>query len=105
MTCRIVLPAEAEDQLRAAHEWWRENRPASPDLFVGEFEEAVRLLAEMPTIGPRFRRATIPGVRRLLLRKSRYWIYYVHDDARSVVYVLSVWGTRRGMDPPLERAP
>lgn len=101
MTCRVVIPPEVEDQLRGADEWWQANRPLARDLFLAEFEAAVRLVSEMPGVGPRFRRATIPGVRRILLRRSRYWVYYLADEARQILGVLAVWSAHRGSDPPL----
>ena len=101
MSYRILLPPVAEEQIRAADQWWRENRRASPNLFVDEFEQALRWLREMPAIGSRFRRSTVPGVRRILLRRSRYWVYYIPDESHSLVYVLAVWSGHRGSDPPL----
>ena len=101
MSFGVLLTPEAEEQLRATDEWWQENRTAAPDLFIDEFERVVELLREMPGLGPRFRRATIPGVRRILLRRSGYWVYYVPDESRSLVYVLAVWSGRRGTDPSL----
>ena len=101
MTNQVLLTQEAERQLLAAHNWWLENRRASPNLLVDEFEETVSLLGILPDAGNPFRRATIPGVRRVLLRKSNYWLYYVPDRPHSVVYVLAVWSAYRGSDPPL----
>ena len=101
MTYRVLVSQEAEGQFLAAHRWWLENRPASPSLVVDEFAEAVSVLKILPHAGHVFRRATIPGVRRILLRKSNYWIYYVPDRSHLVVYVLAVWSAHRGSDPPL----
>ena len=101
MTYQVLLTREAEGQFLAAHNWWLENRPASPNLLVDEFEEMVSLLEILPEAGHLFRRATLRGVRRVLLRKSNYWLYYVPDCSHSVVYVLAVWGAHRGSDPPL----
>ena len=101
MTYRVLLSQEAEGQLLAAHNWWVENRPASPSLFLDEFEEMASLLEILPDAGHLFRRATVSGVRRILLRKSNYWLYYVSHRSRSVVYVLAVWSAHRGSDPPL----
>lgn len=102
MSFRVLLTPQAEEQLRAIDQWWQENRTAAPALFIDEFERVVDLLREMPGLGPRFRRATIPGVRRILLRRSGYWVYYVPDEPRSLVYVLAVWSGRRGSDPNLQ---
>lgn len=102
MSCQVYLSPEAEEQIRAAASWWQEKRPAAPHLLLEEFENAIRILEEVPKVGALFLRATLPGVRRLLLRRTSYWIYYVPDSSRSVVYVLAVWGVGRGSDPPME---
>lgn len=99
MKYRVLLTREAERQFLAAHRWWLENRQSSPNLLVDEFEEMVGLLQILPEVGHVFRRATIPGIRRILLRKSRYWLYYIPDPSHSVVYVLAVWSAHRGSDP------
>lgn len=90
MSCEVFLSPEAEEQFRAAVSWWHANRPAAKDLLLEEFENAIRILEEMPEVGSRFRRATVPGVRRFLLRGTSSWIYYVPDTSRSIVYVLAV---------------
>jgi len=101
MSCEVAIVAEAEQQLESIDRWWRENRGAAPDLFLDEFVQAIDLLSEMPDIGSLFDRANRPGIRRLLLRRSKYWLYYFHDRQRSRVYVLAIWSTFRGSDPPL----
>jgi hypothetical protein len=101
MTYQVLVVAEAEEQLRRANEWWVANRRSAPDLLLDEFERAVFLLEEMPGIGARFQRATIAGTRRILLPKSRHWVYYTMDPARTIVYVLAIWSAIRGSDPPL----
>jgi len=101
MSYRILLTPPAEEQLRAASSWWQENRLASPGLLVEELDRAIEMLRELPGLGARFHRGTIPGVRRVLLRRSGYWVYYLPDEARAVVYVLAVWSGRRGTAPRL----
>jgi len=96
-----VLGAQAEAQARQISAWWRENRTAAPDLFLKELSEGLSLLAFFPGAGARFRRASVTGVRRVLLRKTMHWIYYVHDEPREVIYVLAVWSAFRGTDPSL----
>lgn len=41
------------------------------------------------------------GVRRFLLRRSRYHVYYEYDVAADLVRVVSVWGAVRGQGPDL----
>jgi hypothetical protein len=101
MTHRVFLVKEAEEQLRRAIEWWQANRASAPTLLLDEFEQVTSLLEEMPGIGPTFQRATVPGIRRILMRRSNHWIYYATDPAHSLVYILAVWSAFRGSDPPL----
>ena len=103
MKHQVILVAEAEEQLHRANEWWASNRMSAPVLLIDEFEWSVSLLEEMPGIGAKFQRATIPGTRRILLRKSNHWVYYTIDPEHAVVYVLAIWSALRGSDPPLER--
>ena len=70
-----------------------------PHLFQEELRRAIRLLPEQPSVGKPALDLAVRGVRRLLLRASRYLVYYsVHDDA---VEVLRLWHTSRGSKPPL----
>lgn len=101
MTYVVFLSHEAEKQLLSAHEWWLENRRASPHLLLDECKEMVSLLEILPDAGQAFRRTTVPGVRRILFRKSGYWLYYVPDHSHSVVHILAVWSVYRGSDPQL----
>jgi len=103
MTYRVLLVREAEEQLCLANEWWAANRTSAPGLLLEEFERVISLLEGMPGIGAVFHRANIPGVRRILLRKSGHWVYYTTDPAHAIVYVLAIWSASRGSDPPLVR--
>lgn len=92
---------EAEAQAEAVDSWWRENRPASPTLFLDELANAFQLLAEAPEIGTRYDRTSIPGLRRLLLKASRHHLYYVYEAAQAQVIVLAIWGSQKGVGPTL----
>jgi plasmid stabilization system protein ParE len=90
---------EADAQIREIDDWWRSNRPGAPDLFLNELSDAVEILAAAPLIGRLYRRSPVRGTRRLLLKRSRYHVYYVPrvDD----VVVFAVWHGQRGVGPPL----
>ena len=97
----IVVPA-AEQQIREVDSWWRENRTAAPALFAQELASALFLIESRPRIGRRRRHPAVPGLRRVLLRSTRYHVYYVPvTEAR--VYVLAVWSAVRGKGPQLQR--
>jgi plasmid stabilization system protein ParE len=99
MTFLVVTPPEVEAEIRAIDAWWRENRPASPGLFAEELAGGLEILRGTPHVGRRYRHRDVPNVRRLLLRATRYHIYYtVHGNA---VCVLAVWSAWRGSGPDL----
>ena len=100
MSVTIVTTAEADEQIRAIDNWWRANRPSAPDLFAEELANCFSLLEQAPRIGKAYRRLpTVSGLRRVLLRATRYHVYYV--DHPGVVAVLAVWHSQRGQLPPL----
>jgi plasmid stabilization system protein ParE len=95
----VVTTPAADDDIRRAHEWWSGNRAMAPDLFVEEIAAAFALLAASPMIGRRYRNRAVRGVRRILMRATRYHVYYVPEASRIVV--LAVWGAVRGQRPRL----
>jgi len=99
---RIELTATARSQLRRALAWWRENRPESPNLLAVEMRGAVGALREAPGIGASHPRRGFPGLRKVVLPRSRRAIFYEVDLERRLVQILAVWGTARGKGPPLK---
>ncbi|MBA3451808.1 MAG: type II toxin-antitoxin system RelE/ParE family toxin [Deltaproteobacteria bacterium] len=97
----VVIVNEAEEQLRGIVEWWTANRPAVPALALDEFERCVMLLENSPDVGLGFHRTAVPGVRRLVMKKTKHCLYYVHDVDNAVVYVIAVWGAPKEGDPVL----
>lgn len=98
----IVLP-EAEQQIRTIEDWWRENRPAAPALFTEELASAIELIARVPRFGRRCRHRAVSELRRVLLRATRYHVYYATSDDVQRIYVLAVWSAVRGSPPPIRR--
>ncbi len=94
---KVEVSAEAQAQIDRIDAWWRENRPAAPDLFAEEFMAALSALADTPAMGVRY--APRPSVRRLLLRRAHHHVY-VTDDG-TTVYVVAVWNAYRGCGPRL----
>jgi plasmid stabilization system protein ParE len=95
----VTTTPEADSQIRRIDEWWRENRRASPDLFLEELFGAFELVARAPYIGRLYRRSPVPGTRRMLLRGTRCHVYYVPGEHE--VRILAVWHGERGTGPPL----
>ena len=99
MSVPVRTTAEADEQIRTVHAWWRRHRPAAPDMFVNELASAFTLIGDAPHLGHPYRRSPVGSTRRLLLPVSRYHVYYVALDHE--VRVLAVWHGRRGSGPPL----
>ena len=97
----VVVVDDAEEQLREIIEWWVVNRPAARTLVLDEFIRCVSLLSIAPDAGPRFRRTQVSGVRRLVLRRTKHLVYYVHDRMNAVVYIIAVWGAPKEGAPTL----
>lgn len=100
MKLAVVTTPEADEQIHTIDRWWRANRTAAPDLFAEELGRCFQLLARAPRLGRSYRRhPAVRGIRRILLRSSRYHVYYV--ERADVVAVLAVWHSHRGQAPPL----
>ena len=101
MTSRLSIQIElkAGEEIETIARWWASNRPAAPTLFLDELEHAYELIRSQPQLGQPARASRIQGVRRVALRRSRYYVYYRIANDESAVVVLSVWHTSRGLDP------
>jgi plasmid stabilization system protein ParE len=95
----VVFQRRAVAEIDVIDEWWRNNRPSAPDLFMIELERMTAAIALMPTLGARARNERLDGVRRVLLSRTRYHVYY---RARGdTLEVLAVWHAVRGTGPGL----
>ena len=101
MSHRVDFAGTARRQLRSVQRWWRANRRAAPELFKQELRRAIEQLRERPSAAPAVEVGR-PGVRRLLLPRTRYHLYFRVDEAEERVRVLAVWHTARGHLPPLD---
>jgi plasmid stabilization system protein ParE len=70
-------------------------------LFEQEFEQALRRLVSMPKAGLPYPTESRPTMRRLLLPKTGYHVYFALERDETVVVIHSVWGARRGRGPKL----
>jgi len=70
--------------------------PQAPSMKLAE---AFALLAAQPGIGAPALNARTRGVKRILLARIHYWLYYrVRGDE---VAILALWHTSRGAGPTL----
>ena len=93
---RVRFTATAQGHVRREKAWWIENR-IHQDLFVAEFEEALRILALLPGAGTAYPHGGIVGLRRLYVQKVACHLYYTFDE-RDVI-VRALWGAHRQRGP------
>jgi hypothetical protein len=58
---KLFFTPQAERQAAEMDFWWRENRPAAPDLFANELDQALIALEGTPGLGLRYELR--PGIR------------------------------------------
>ncbi len=92
---RIELSPEALEQADLAQSWWNENRPKAPGLFEKELSAALERLAFTPRTGKPYERSKVTGMRRLLMPRTRYHVYYTILEGESLVRVHTVWHASR----------
>jgi plasmid stabilization system protein ParE len=96
---RVLISADAEVQLESIRSWWLANRDAAPDLFDRELDAAVAALRKAAHAFPVYRADNDAEIRRLLLPRTRYAIYFsIEPD--DVALVVAIWHTGRGSGPP-----
>jgi toxin ParE1/3/4 len=90
----VRLGREAQAELRAAIEWYEEQRTELGEYFWREVDRALSLLADSPSAG-----TTVPGVhpqapvRRVFVRKFPYALVYLTYKAE--IRVIAVTHLRR----------
>ncbi|MCC7386207.1 MAG: type II toxin-antitoxin system RelE/ParE family toxin [Deltaproteobacteria bacterium] len=99
MNVTVSFSPEADEHVEQIESWWRENRDKAPNLFQDELSHAVSVLAMGLDVGRPYRRRGIPGLRRILLPKTRFHVYFVYDRSAGVVLIVEVWGAARGRGP------
>ena len=99
MSLPVRTTPEADAHVREIDQWWRLNRPASPNVFAEELAASFEIIGHAPNIGRLYRHSPVPGTRGVLLKGTRHHVYYVPQA--NEVRVLAVWHATRGIGPPL----
>ncbi|MAQ19725.1 MAG: hypothetical protein CMN30_33600 [Sandaracinus sp.] len=95
---RLMLTAAAGRQLHQARTWWLENRDKAPEAFDEELLVLFDILETgSSTLGQAVGQR--PGVRRLYLKRIRYFVYFEHVSDTEV-HILAIWHGRRDELPP-----
>ena len=98
---RILITATAEEHVHTIQSWWTTERTAAPELFLRELGEALERLASFPFSGAAYDVDQLPGVRRVILRRSGYHVYYTINDEAGEILIRAVWHAARGSGPDL----
>lgn len=100
LSARFTLRAAAH--AREAGRWWHANRSKAPEALREELARALQLVTAQPDAGAIARNVRLPGVRRVLLRRVNYHLYYRLVDAPSpFIQVVALWHAGRGDKPEL----
>lgn len=97
----VKLSGRARKQVIEIQRWWKRNRPAAPRLFREELGHALEALATSPMQGMPFLDPEVPGLRRLLLFRTSYHLYYSIREDGALVIVEAIWHAARGQGPDL----
>jgi plasmid stabilization system protein ParE len=98
---KVEFSPDALTQIRLIREWWDGNRPAAPDLFRDELLATLESLQSAPKSAPPYAFPRIPGLRRMLMQRTRYHVYYSFHSDRDLLFVHAVWHASRGRGPRL----
>ncbi|OGQ26381.1 MAG: hypothetical protein A2138_19765 [Deltaproteobacteria bacterium RBG_16_71_12] len=101
MTPELRYAKRAVRQIAAAASWWTENRPLAPMMFERELAHALRTIQESSTVFAELKTTKAKGIRRVLMARSRYHLYWHMIEDGTVVEILACWHTSRGRNPPL----
>ncbi len=96
-----AMTRRAERELERVDRKWRKLRPAVSELLLEEFDAALTHLESTPQSGELLGERRGLPLRRWLLPKTQYHLYFTVDVTRQVLTIHSVWGARRGQPPQL----
>lgn len=93
----MITAPEADEDARRIDEWWVQHRGAAPNLFMEELADAISLIGMEAGVGVRYVHREIPGLRRYLLRSTRFHLYFIYSD--ELVVLIGIWGAMRRTTP------
>jgi len=98
----VRFTRRAAGHVDEAGRWWHANRTKAPGALREELVRALQLITTQPTAGASARNVRLAGVRRILLRRVNYHLYYrlVESPSRSI-QVVALWHAARGDAPEL----
>jgi plasmid stabilization system protein ParE len=95
---RVLISKRAARAAERIDDRWRQHADYKL-LFADEFGAAIELLATTPTPGSSVPTDKRPGLKRLLLSKSRCHLYF--EIVGDTIRILHVWHASRERAPKL----
>ena len=89
MTLRVVLRVEAQDEFDHAFDWYEAQQPGLGADFADRVQETLDQIA----INPHTHESVLEDVRRAVVRRFPYCVYYRVERAR--VLVLAIMHAKR----------
>ena len=99
MALEYQIKARARREIEKAAAWWAENRQSVPGAIRQDIEAALKVLVQQPDLGTRVDTIRSGLVRRFLLIRTQYFLYY--RVRRQILEVIAFWHASRGTGPPL----
>jgi plasmid stabilization system protein ParE len=97
---KLKVVEQAREQYLVERAWWVENAEHKK-LFAREYRDAIQHLLASPESGTIYTRRRGRVIRRWLMPKTRYHIYYRFDAQAQVIVIYSLWGATRAHVPQL----
>lgn len=92
---KLVFAPQAAAEIETASRWWAANRPAAPRLLEAELATALALITATPSAGAPMRSQQHGAIRRILLPRCRYLLYYRVAESNLELRVLRFWHASR----------
>ena len=97
---KIDISKRARLRAQKIDKRWRQEADY-PNLFAQELHAKLMELAEIPQLGSLWPTDKRPHLKRLLLEKTQYHVYFEVNERKEEIRILTVWGARRGRTPKL----
>lgn len=94
---------QALTQIQEAAQWWSIYRPAAPGAIRQDIAEMLEVLIRQPGLGTPARNKRIRGLRRVILHRVSYYLYY--RVSQDTLEILAFWHTSRGKPPRILSEP
>lgn len=89
MSLPLIITPEAEKDLAEARTWYEERRDGLGDDFILNVEAALKQISRLPLAATEVH----PSVRRVVVRRFPYGVFYRVDDDQ--IAVIAVYHSKR----------